>query len=118
MAPTQWECAAWEPEGSAMIGRTLSAGIAAVYVAGAYAYVGGERAFAAAVAVIFPLACIWFPEELGRYTGPLGLRGYIQKRTPGAFVAFGGWVLLTVIGIFWLLRVLGGYGSTWDWFRY
>ena len=40
-----------------------------------------------------PLVLIWFPEEMGSYTGII--RGqYIDTETPGCLVSVGGWMLL------------------------
>ena len=43
------------------------------------------------VALILPLACIWFGDEMGDYTGPLSS---ITKISPGTFIRIGGWILL------------------------
>lgn len=57
---------------------------------------------------ILPLACIWFGDALGGYTGfsrPLGPR--ITNTTPGSFVVFLGWVILLfplIVGIIKALR--------------
>ena len=49
-----------------------------------------------ALFLIFPLACIFFSDAMGSYTGMsgLGARPWITKTTPGCFVAFAGWLLL------------------------
>jgi hypothetical protein len=41
-----------------------------------------------------PLALIWFPEELGSFTGSVGRGGSIDAETPPALVSFMGWLLL------------------------
>ena len=44
---------------------------------------------------IWPLAFIWFPDELGSLTGIGGFHSpQITSTTPEGFVAFGGWMLL------------------------
>lgn len=42
--------------------------------------------------LILPLACIWFGDELGGYTGTIKLIPVSQS--PGGLVKFLGWVLL------------------------
>ena len=47
------------------------------------------------VLAVVPLACIWFPEALGSYTGPAyGSGVWISRRTPAGFVRFAGYLLL------------------------
>jgi hypothetical protein len=46
---------------------------------------------------LFPLACIWFGDELGWATGLIGLRPYITFPTPGPFVRLGGWLVLLLL---------------------
>ncbi len=54
--------------------------------------------------LVMPLACIWFGDEIGEYTGMLPGPG-INKTTPGSFVRFGGWLLLLLpLFWFWLAR--------------
>jgi uncharacterized membrane protein YoaT (DUF817 family) len=43
--------------------------------------------------LIFPLACIWFAEDIGNYTGNLTMPP-VTQRTPAIFIKIGGWVLL------------------------
>ena len=45
--------------------------------------------------LLLPLACIWFPEEMGDYTGNLSFP-HITKATPAAVIRVGGWFLLLV----------------------
>ena len=55
-----------------------------------------------AVALCFPLACIWFGDELGDYVGSLPGPA-ITKRSPGWLVNAGGWLLLVlpvIVGLF------------------
>ena len=46
--------------------------------------------------LILPLACIFFGDAMGGYTGMsrLGAGPWITKTTPGCFVVFAGWLLL------------------------
>ena len=53
--------------------------------------------FTAAV-LCFPLACIWFGDELGEYVGLLPGPA-ISKRSPGWLVKVCGWVLLLLPAI-------------------
>ncbi|GAA4468365.1 hypothetical protein GCM10023156_59270 [Novipirellula rosea] len=56
----------------------------------------GESVFRMLLFVLLPQMCIWFSDEMGRMTGvAMGLgRPDITERTPGTFVAIGGWILL------------------------
>jgi hypothetical protein len=78
--------------------RILSGLLAVAYVAVA-AYGGGaEAAFKTALFVVLPLACIWFSEAMGGYTGP-SWRAAITAPTPGVFICIAGWLLLLVPAI-------------------
>ena len=51
--------------------------------------------------VILPLACIWFSDAMGGFTGLSG-DIWINAPTPGIFVCIAGWILLLlpiIIGI-------------------
>lgn len=53
----------------------------------------GIRGLSIGVALIFPLALIWFPEEMGNYTG--FYRGkYIDTPTPPILITLCGWFFL------------------------
>ena len=58
------------------------------------------------IGLAFPLAFIWFADEVGEYAGPLWRP--ITKTTPGNLVRLGGWMLLllpVIIGlIVWSLQ--------------
>ena len=54
------------------------------------------------VFLVLPLACIWFSDEIGGYTGMLPGPG-INKRTPGSLVKLGGWVLLLLPAVAYFL---------------
>jgi len=80
--------------------RIISLIIACIYII--MAFFVGETGFWIYVLgyLILPLACIWFGDEMGGYTG--FWRGIPLRQTPGGFIRFMGWVLLllpTVIGI-------------------
>lgn len=90
-----------------MIHRILSAIIAIAYITVAYFFGGGEAALKFAAFLILPLACIWYSEEMGSFTGVV--RGpAITSKTPGCLVAFGGWLLLLLPGIIALIQVFRG----------
>jgi len=72
-----------------MISRLLSIVLAVVYLVSAYSSAGGKAAFQVGRFLILPLACIWFGEAMGDFTGVS-----IQRTTPGCFVVLGGWLLL------------------------
>jgi uncharacterized membrane protein YoaT (DUF817 family) len=76
-----------------MISRILSAIIAVGYLLVAYFAGGGEVAFKFGIFLVLPLACIWFSDAMGSFTGVM--RGQaVTTKTPGRLVAFGGWLLL------------------------
>lgn len=76
-----------------MIGKVLSAIIAIVYLGVACASEGAEAVIVCIVYLALPLACIWFSEEMGEFTGIA--RGHLVTSTSsGCAVAGMGWVLL------------------------
>ncbi|HEY2416205.1 MAG TPA: hypothetical protein VGI40_28450 [Pirellulaceae bacterium] len=85
--------------------RELANKIAAVVVAFCYliAIAIHQRAVTPmvplAVVLLVPLGLIWFPEELGCFTGYVSRGGYINNETPPTLVAFMGWLFLVLIGI-------------------
>ncbi|MCM8823284.1 MAG: hypothetical protein NC822_01260 [Candidatus Omnitrophica bacterium] len=54
--------------------------------------------------VILSLACIWFSDELGGYTG--FVRFIPVRQTPGCFIRFLGWVLLLLPVIIFIIYAL------------
>jgi hypothetical protein len=82
--------------------RILSGLLAACYVVAAYIHASAEGACKVAIAVILPLACIWFAEAMGGYVGPT-TSGAITSPSPGLIVCILGWLLL-------LLPVITGIG--------
>ena len=85
-----------------MIGRVISLVVAVAYLVAAYFGGGGETAFRMGMFLILPLACIWFNEEMGSFTGVM--RGQcINAPTPGCLVAFGGWLLLMLPLLFGII---------------
>lgn len=83
--------------------RLLSGIVALFYLGAAIALGDYQIIFKVAMFLILPLACIWFSDMMGGYTGFLLFpRPAITKETPGFFVALVGWMLLLtplVIGI-------------------
>jgi hypothetical protein len=47
-----------------------------------------------ALALLFPMACIWFSEDMGSYTNPYAHHRY---PTSGIMVWIGGWILLLAV---------------------
>ncbi|MDP1562140.1 MAG: zf-TFIIB domain-containing protein [Pirellulaceae bacterium] len=76
--------------------RGLSTSVAVIYVLAAAVTGGLESVLYLALFLVWPLACIWFPDGMGNLVGiTLGHgRPVITQRTPGDFVAIGGWILL------------------------
>jgi hypothetical protein len=81
--------------------RVCSSLLAGIYVVVGFVADGGEGGFKTFGFVILPLACIWFGEAMGGYTGQAGSIG-ITAPSPGLFVCIAGWILLLlpiIIGI-------------------
>jgi len=78
------------------IGNILGLLVALAYVATIIATQGGitESAFKGCVVLLLPLALIWFPDELGSFTGYVGRGGNINTPTPPILVSTMGWMLL------------------------
>ena len=83
--------------------RLLSGIVASVYLCAAIATGDARIILNMTICLIFPLACIWFSDAMGSYTGILSFpRPAITRRTPGFFIALAGWVLLLmplIVGI-------------------
>src|SRR5947208_3258907 len=47
-----------------------------------------------AIALLLPLALIWFPDVVGDYIGPTSRGGYIDRPTPALMIAIAGWFFL------------------------
>jgi hypothetical protein len=73
--------------------RIFSALLAALYVGAGFVMGGGEGGSKVFLFVILPLACIWFGEAMGGYTGPAAGMP-ITSPSPGLFVCIAGWILL------------------------
>jgi len=88
--------------------RLLSGGVALFYFFIAAGFGGAEEAIKTLLFLILPLACIWFSDAMGNYTGNLIFpRPPITEKSPGIMVAFMGWVLLlfpVVIGVVLVIK--------------
>jgi hypothetical protein len=74
-----------------LINRVASLVVVGLYVAGA-AFGGGLKAVVLVVIFsLLPLACIWFPDEMGSVAY---MRGVPLNETPGGLVIAGGWLVL------------------------
>ena len=93
-----------------MISRIISGLIALAYLVGAYVSDGLETAWKVGLFLILPLACIWFSDAMGGYTGVGSGRGAITSTTPGCLAAFGGWLLLLLPLIIAAITAFGGAG--------
>jgi len=90
-----------------MLSKLLSAIIAIAYVGIAFFAGGSEAAVKCGIFLTLPLACIWFSEEMGSYTGVM--RGQQMTSTsPGCVVAFMGWLLLLLPIIMGVIQASSG----------
>ena len=78
------------------IGKILGLVIALAYAVIIAVTEGGvtEGAIKCCVALLLPLALIWFPDELGSFTGYVGRGGNINTETPPILVSIMGWFFL------------------------
>jgi len=75
-----------------VVNRLLSLGVAGLYLwAAAHTAAPGIALIKTLVHLTLPMACIWFGDTLGEYTG---FMSGITNATPGFLVAFGGWLVL------------------------
>ena len=85
-----------------LFSRAASLVIAAGYLVLAGLARGPEGLLRDVLFLLLPLGCIWFPQIFGTFFRGISLVGpYITDPTPGAWVVFGGWLVL-------LLPVLSG----------
>jgi membrane protease YdiL (CAAX protease family) len=75
-------------------GKLASLVVAAIYVFAALVALGPGAALGCGVALLLPLALIWFPDELGNYTGGGGRGHDIDMESPEWAVAGLGWIFL------------------------
>jgi hypothetical protein len=84
--------------------RILSGLLAVIYIVTALAGVGAEAGLVVFGFVILPLACIWFGDAMGGYTGPTAGMA-ITTPSSGLMVSIAGWVLLLLPIIIWIIVV-------------
>jgi hypothetical protein len=85
--------------------RVLSGLLAIIYIIGGFVMGGGEGGFKILAFVILPLACIWFSEAMGGYTGPTTSMP-ITAPSPGIMVCIVGWVVLLLPVVFVIIAWL------------
>ena len=79
-----------------MISRLASLLVAIGYIVAALVMAEkGQHGFVVilALALLAPLALIWFPDVFGDYLGPVR-GGFVDHKTPALFVAIAGWFFL------------------------
>jgi hypothetical protein len=86
--------------------------VASVIVAGIYIILGllsrgAEGGFKVALFIVLPLACIWFGDAMGGYTGPTAGMS-ITESTPGLTVCIVGWILLLLPIIIGIIACVAG----------
>ena len=88
------------------ISKLLSTLLALAYIGVAQFAGGGGETLKRVGCLLLPMACIWFSDELGDYSGNLMLGGPMTC-TPGFLVAAFGWLLLMLPLILGLIFGLG-----------
>ena len=81
-----------------LVNRGLSFAVYVGYLIAGYHYGGGLLAAKIGVALLLAMACIWFPEALGEYTGIMHYHA-ITAPTPAFLVCAGGWLILVGLPI-------------------
>jgi EamA domain-containing membrane protein RarD len=76
-----------------LLNRCASGVVALFYLVRAYSHGGGATTLTVAMFLLLPMACIWFPEALGEYTGTIRLQA-MTSSTPAWLVCAGGWLVL------------------------
>ena len=61
------------------------------------------------LALVFPLACIWFPDDLGEHFREGTLSPELTTSSSVTFVRFGGWILLLLPILLFLLKRMLDY---------
>jgi len=79
--------------GDGRVSRLLSTIVLLFYLVTAYTSGGVDLSLRVLLLSIVPIACIWFPEPLGDYTG-LFLGDSITNTSPAGLVWFLGWLVL------------------------
>lgn len=79
------------------LSRTLSLALAVFYVVASAREGGAGDAVKTLSFCIVPLACVWFPDLMGDYTGnAFGGGAAITGKSPGIFVWVLGWLVLLI----------------------
>ena len=81
------------------ISKIVALVIAIGYAIAILVHVGFTPQASSVLLLLAPLGLVWFPEELGSYTGYVGRGGTIDAETPPALVSGIGWLFLVLIGI-------------------
>jgi hypothetical protein len=75
------------------VNRSLSLLVYLAYIRAGFARGGGAVALKLTISFLLPVACIWFSQPLGDYTGIM--RGQLMtSSTPAFLVCAGGWLVL------------------------
>ena len=99
----------WQRARQVLRSRWLSGLVAGAYLLVAMIYAPSpEFMFRLISFLLFPLVCIWFCDAMGNLTGiALGLgRPMITRPTPGDIVAIGGWLVLLLPVILYVVHAL------------
>ena len=81
-----------------LVNRLLSLLVLVGYVVTAVHYGVVSALIRAALPLLLATACIWFPEELGDFTGVVHYH-VITSRTPGLLVRITGWLVLILVPV-------------------
>jgi hypothetical protein len=80
------------------LGKLFSGVVAIAYAVAAFKS-DGVAGLKLCASLLLPLACIWFPEEIGSLTGYFR-NGYVNVQTPGIFISILGWFFLVGLPVF------------------
>ncbi len=75
-------------------GRVLGLLIAITYVVIAIVCAGLTTGMRLCLMLLLPMALIWFPDELGNFTGYVGRGGNIDQESPPIAISMMGWFFL------------------------
>lgn len=91
--------------------RILSGLLALAWLCLCLLVAGMKGLLLGALQIVLPLACVWFPEELGSITTSFpGLLSMvpINRTSPGCLVRLVGWAALLILTVGWVLIVIVG----------
>ncbi len=86
-------------------GKLLSLVVASAYLALAFSFKSGALVGHFVVCLVPALALIWFPEQLGSFTGWYSHGCEVKSETPAILVSIMGWIFL--LGLPVLAYLLG-----------